>query len=86
MKNYLFLLMLLLPFSSFAQDSNFGNWIIYFGNKKMASKHGFRVRLKLSRECAPMRHPGVPEIRGNTVRGPQVSGTKGWRPGALIAS
>ena len=38
MKNYLFLLMLLLPFSSFAQDSNFGNWIIYFGNKKIDNK------------------------------------------------
>tara|TARA_R110002020_G_scaffold25263_18_gene82473 strand:+ start:2752 stop:3387 length:636 start_codon:yes stop_codon:yes gene_type:complete len=30
--------MLLLPFSSFAQDSNFGNWIIYFGNKKIDNK------------------------------------------------
>ncbi len=38
MKNYFFLLMLLLPFSSFAQDSNFGNWIIYFGNKKIDNK------------------------------------------------
>ncbi|QQX76735.1 MULTISPECIES: DUF2490 domain-containing protein [Aequorivita] len=38
MKNYLFLLMLLLPFSSIAQDSNFGNWIIYFGNKKIDNK------------------------------------------------
>lgn len=30
--------MLMLPFFSTAQDSNFGNWLIYFGNKKFNSK------------------------------------------------
>ena len=38
MKNFLFLWVLLLPLTSFAQDSNFGNWIIYFGNKKIDNK------------------------------------------------
>jgi len=28
----------LLPFSSMAQDSNLGNWLIYIGNKKLNSK------------------------------------------------
>ena len=30
--------MFLLPFSSKAQDSNLGNWLIYIGNKKLNSK------------------------------------------------
>lgn len=30
--------MLTLPFMGFAQDSNFGNWLIYIGNKKLNSK------------------------------------------------
>ena len=29
---------LMLPFLVFSQDSNFGNWMIYFGNKKFNSK------------------------------------------------
>ena len=31
-------IMLMLPFIAFSQDSNFGNWMIYFGNKKFNSK------------------------------------------------
>ncbi|GAA4241960.1 DUF2490 domain-containing protein [Winogradskyella damuponensis] len=30
--------LLALPFFTFAQDSNFGNWLIYIGNKKLDSK------------------------------------------------
>lgn len=30
--------MLLLPMLTVAQDSNFGNWLIYFGNKQLNSK------------------------------------------------
>jgi len=30
--------MLMLPFFSTAQDSNFGNWLIYFGNKQFNQK------------------------------------------------
>jgi len=30
--------MLMLPIFTFAQDSNFGNWMIYFGNKQLNSK------------------------------------------------
>ncbi len=30
--------MLTLPFIGFSQDSNFGNWLIYIGNKKLNSK------------------------------------------------
>lgn len=30
--------MLMLPFMAFGQESNFGNWMIYFGNKKINSK------------------------------------------------
>lgn len=30
--------MLMLPVLSIAQDSNFGNWLIYFGNKQFNSK------------------------------------------------
>ncbi|MCB0450348.1 MAG: DUF2490 domain-containing protein [Confluentibacter sp.] len=36
-KNY-FLLALLWPMLSIGQDSNFGNWLIYFGNKKIDAK------------------------------------------------
>ncbi|WP_438874654.1 DUF2490 domain-containing protein [Winogradskyella psychrotolerans] len=31
-------LLLVLPFFTFAQDSNFGNWLIYIGNKKLNTK------------------------------------------------
>ncbi len=31
-------LMLMLPVLSYSQESNFGNWMIYFGNKKFNSK------------------------------------------------
>jgi long-subunit fatty acid transport protein len=31
-------IMLMLPFFAIGQDSNFGNWMIYFGNKKINSK------------------------------------------------
>ena len=31
-------LLLVLPFFTFAQDSNLGNWLIYIGNKKLNSK------------------------------------------------
>nr|WP_115808411.1 DUF2490 domain-containing protein [Winogradskyella pacifica] len=31
-------LLLVLPFFTYAQDSNFGNWLIYIGNKKLDSK------------------------------------------------
>jgi len=31
-------LLLALPFFTFAQDSSFGNWLIYIGNKKLDSK------------------------------------------------
>ena len=31
-------LVLMLPFYSIAQDSDFGNWLIYFGNKKINEK------------------------------------------------
>ncbi|MCB0446887.1 MAG: DUF2490 domain-containing protein [Gelidibacter sp.] len=30
--------MLMLPIFTIAQDSNFGNWMIYFGNKQLSSK------------------------------------------------
>ncbi|PHR14672.1 MAG: hypothetical protein COA40_00335 [Aequorivita sp.] len=38
MKNRLYLLAFLLPLFAVGQDSNFGNWIIYFGNKKIDNK------------------------------------------------
>ena len=31
-------IMLMLPIFTIAQDSNFGNWMIYFGNKQLSSK------------------------------------------------
>lgn len=31
-------LLLVLPFFTYAQDSNFGNWLIYIGNKKLDTK------------------------------------------------
>lgn len=34
----LLVLLFLIPASSFAQDSKLGNWILYFGNKKINSK------------------------------------------------
>ncbi len=37
MKKLLFLLFLGLPFFSHAQDSNLGNWLMYFGNKNLKS-------------------------------------------------
>ena len=37
MKKYFLLLILFLPFSSFAQPSDLGNWLIYFGNAKVNS-------------------------------------------------
>ncbi len=37
MKKSLFLLFLGLPFFSHAQDSNLGNWLMYFGNKNLKS-------------------------------------------------
>lgn len=38
MKKNIVLLALLLPVLAIGQDSNFGNWMIYFGNKKIDSK------------------------------------------------
>jgi len=38
MKKRLLILAFLLPLMAIGQDSNFGNWIIYFGNKKFDSK------------------------------------------------
>lgn len=38
MKKHLILFLALLPFSGFAQTSDFGNWLIYFGNKKVSEK------------------------------------------------
>ncbi|GJM30199.1 MAG: hypothetical protein DHS20C17_28340 [Cyclobacteriaceae bacterium] len=38
MKNTMLIIVLLLPTWSFAQDSDLGNWLIYFGNKKIDSK------------------------------------------------
>lgn len=38
MKKTYFLLALLWPMLSIGQDSNFGNWLIYFGNKKIDAK------------------------------------------------
>ena len=37
MKSLKVILLLLLPVVGFAQDSNLGNWLIYFGNKKINS-------------------------------------------------
>ena len=37
-KNLFFVLLLMLPFSLLAQSSDFGNWILYFGNKKINNK------------------------------------------------
>jgi hypothetical protein len=30
--------MLLIPFTAFSQESDFGNWLIYFGDKKINQK------------------------------------------------
>ena len=38
MKKIILLACLILPFFSFAQESNLGNWVIYFGNKKLNNK------------------------------------------------
>ncbi len=38
MKKLLLLTFILTPLFSFAQDSNLGNWYLYFGNKKINSK------------------------------------------------
>lgn len=38
MKKNIVLLALLLPVLAIGQDSNFGNWMVYFGNKKIDSK------------------------------------------------
>ncbi len=35
MKNIYLLLLFLVPFASFSQDSDLGNWMIYFGNKEI---------------------------------------------------
>src|SRR6056300_1618592 len=37
MKKIIFLLLFVIPFTSLAQESNLGNWLIYFGNKKIDS-------------------------------------------------
>lgn len=37
-KKGVLVVMLMLPMLAFAQDSNFGNWLIYFGNKQLNSK------------------------------------------------
>ena len=37
MKQILLLVLLTIPLPSLAQDSNLGNWLIYFGNKKIDS-------------------------------------------------
>ncbi len=38
MKTPYLIIFLLLPFMAFTQESDFGNWLIYFGNKKFNSK------------------------------------------------
>jgi hypothetical protein len=38
MKKYLTLFLALLPISAFAQTSDLGDWLIYFGNKKVSEK------------------------------------------------
>jgi len=37
MKKIILLILFTIPLSSLAQDSNLGNWLIYFGNKKIDS-------------------------------------------------
>lgn len=38
MKNIYLLLLFLVPFASFSQDSDLGNWMIYFGNKDISDR------------------------------------------------
>lgn len=38
MKAILFLLVFAIPYCSFSQDSELGNWLIYFGNKKIEKR------------------------------------------------
>ena len=38
MKNIYLLLLFLVPFASFSQDSDLGNWMIYFGNKDFSDR------------------------------------------------
>ncbi len=38
MYKYILILAFFMPFTTFAQDSNLGNWLIYIGNKKMDSQ------------------------------------------------
>ncbi|WP_258105221.1 DUF2490 domain-containing protein [Marinoscillum sp. MHG1-6] len=46
MKKWVWLLLVMAPLLSFAQDSSFGNWINYFGTKKLSDRFNFHHEIQ----------------------------------------